>query len=69
MSCPRNTLNNSDCRQKPFSRDIEYFRNKTEAALSVQDHELFEGLRPEFSVIQRNGADVLKMLTERENRL
>jgi hypothetical protein len=64
------------CGQKPFSRDIEHFRNETEALLSVEDHELFEGLRPEFErkaslrvVIQRKGADVPKMVTERGKRL
>ncbi len=34
--------------QKRFWRDIEHFRNETEVLLSVEDHELFEGLRPEF---------------------
>ena len=43
--------------------------------MSVEDHELFEGLRPEFErkaslrvVIQRKVADVPKMVTEREKQ-
>jgi beta-galactosidase/beta-glucuronidase len=40
--CPGNTLNKSHRSRKPFSSDIEHFRNETEAALSVEDHELFD---------------------------
>jgi hypothetical protein len=35
-------MNKSHHSQKPFSRDIEHFRNETEASLSVKDHKLFD---------------------------
>ena len=43
-------------RRKPFASDIEHFRARSEALryeasaeCSVENHELFEGLMPEFS--------------------
>jgi hypothetical protein len=39
-------MNKSHHSQKPFSRDIEHFRNETEASLSVKDHRAFGGFDP-----------------------
>jgi hypothetical protein len=55
--------------RKPFPSDIEHFRNKRSAECSVKNHELFEGLGPEFSRFSETKLTYRKWSRSRENGL
>ena len=51
VSCPRNTLHDSDLVESLFQSDIEHFGSQTDAERRVKNHRLSEGLKARVSVI------------------